>query len=76
MNVVAFLGHTCGIWMFPGQGSNRNYSCQPTPQPQQHGILNPLMRPGIKPATTWFLVGFVSAAPQQELHECGFYKVR
>ena len=27
------------------------------------------MRPGIKPATSWFLVGFVSAVPQWELHE-------
>ena len=25
------------------------------------------MRPGIQPATTWFLVGFVSASPGQEL---------
>ena len=29
---------------------------------QQPQILNPL-RPGIEPATSWFLVGFVSAAP-------------
>ena len=33
----------------------------------QRWILNPLAKPGIKPATSWFLVGFVSAEPQQEL---------
>ena len=33
------LGHSCGIWRFPGQGSNRSYSCWPVPQPQQHEIL-------------------------------------
>ena len=37
----AFQGSTCSIWRFPGEGSNRSCSCQPTPQPQQHGILNP-----------------------------------
>ena len=30
-----FQGHTCGLWRFPGQGSNWSYSCRPTPQPQQ-----------------------------------------
>jgi len=29
---------TCGIWKFPGQGSNWSCSCQPTPQRQQQGI--------------------------------------
>ena len=29
-----FLGHTCGIRKFPGQGWNQSCSCQPTPQPQ------------------------------------------
>ena len=31
------------------------------------GSLTHWARPGIKPATSWFLVGFVSAAPWQEL---------
>ena len=31
------------------------------------GSLTHRVRPGIKPATSWFLVGFVSAAPRQEL---------
>ena len=30
----AFQGHTHDIWKFPGQGSNRSYSCWPMPQPQ------------------------------------------
>jgi len=54
----------------------RSCSRQPTPQPQQHGIrtasatyttahgnarsLTHCARPGIEPATSWFLVGFVN----------------
>ena len=37
-----------------------------------HGNIGPLThwaRPGIKPATSWLLVGFISAAPWQELQE-------
>ena len=26
--------------------------------------------PGIEPATSWFLVGFVSTVPRWELHRC------
>lgn len=33
----------------------------------QHRILNPWARPGIYPASSWILVGFVSTAPQWEL---------
>ena len=32
------------------------------------------MSPGIEPSTSWFLVGFVSAEPRQELLQ-GFLKV-
>ena len=55
-------------------------ACWPTPQPQQcqswaasatyttahgnDGSLTHWVRPGIEPATSWFLVGFVSTAPQ------------
>ena len=31
------------------------------------------VRPGIKPASSWILVGFVSAVPQQELPESVLY---
>ena len=60
-------------------------SCQPMPEPQQRqiqaapvtyttahcnaGSLTHWVKPGIKPATSWFLVGFVSTAPWQELQE-------
>ena len=31
MNSLFFIqGHTCGIWKFPGQGSNQSYSFWPT----------------------------------------------
>ena len=55
-------GHTCGIWKFPGQGSNWSYSCQLLPtatatqdqsrtfdqhrSPQQRRIFNPLSEAG------------------------------
>ena len=32
--VFCFLDCTCGIQKFPGQGTNRSCSCQPTPWPQ------------------------------------------
>ena len=64
-------------------GSKRSYSCQPTPQPQQCGSWAMSMsyitahgnarsptywaRPGIKPASSWILVVFISTAPQWEL---------
>ena len=34
----AFQSCNCGIWMFPGWGSNHSCSCQPAPQPEQCGI--------------------------------------
>ena len=33
------------------------------------GSLTHCVRPGIKPTTSWFLVGFVSVTPQQELQD-------
>ena len=73
---LAFQGRPRGTWQFPGQGSNQNYSCQPTPRPQQHGIraasvtytaahgnarsLTHRARLGIESASSWILVKFVS----------------
>jgi len=34
---------------------------------QQHRILNPLIEARIEPTSSWILVGFVTAEPQQEL---------
>ena len=63
------------------RGSNQSCSCWP--MPQQHriqaesvtyttahstaGSLTHWVRPGIKPASSWILIGFVSAEPQREL---------
>ena len=68
---------------------NWSYSCQPTRQPQQRGIwaasaiyttaqsntgsLTHWARPGIKPASSWMLVRFISAAPQWELWNPVFF---
>jgi len=62
---------------------------EPIPQPQQcriwavsatyttaHGNASSLThwtRPGIEPTTSWFLIRFVSAAPQQELLKFFFF---
>ena len=72
-----------GTWWFPGWVSNQSHSYWPTPQPQQRQIRGASMtyttiqgstrslthwaRPGMEPTTSRFLVGFVSAAPWQEL---------
>ena len=79
-----FLGPHLQHMEVPRLGSNWSCSCQPAPQPQQHHIwamfttytpapgntwsLTHWARPGIESATLWFLVGFVSAAPWQELY--------
>ena len=71
-----FCGRSCGIWRFPGQGSNGTCRCRPTPEPEQHGIqaesatyttahgnirsLTHRARRGIEPATSWFLVRLVN----------------
>ena len=63
--------------------ANRSYSCQPTPEPQPHGIramsvtyttahdnagsLTHWARPGIEPMSSWILVGFVTAEPWWKL---------
>ena len=79
-----------GPHLVPRLGMDRNYSFWPTPQPQQHriwaasatyttahgntGSLTHWARPGIKPATSRFLVRFVSSAPRRELQEALFLK--
>ena len=56
-----FQGCTRSIWRFPGQGSNQICSCWPTPQPQKHQILNPLIK--TRDASSCILVRFVSIEP-------------
>ena len=67
----------------PRLGVGQSYSCQPTPQPQQHeiqatsatyitahsntGSPTHWARSGIEPASLWILVGFVSTEPWWEL---------
>ena len=74
---------THSIKRFPGQGSNRSYSSQLTPQPPQlwiramsatytttHGNTRSLThwaRPRIKLSSSQMLVTFVSNEPRQEL---------
>ena len=68
------------------RGLNWNFSCLPTPEPQQCGTQatsatytiahgntgSPThwARPGIKPASSWIRVGFVTTEPQWELLDC------
>ena len=88
---LVFLELHRGIWRFPGQGSNRSCRCWPTPEPQQRqiwaisatyttahgntGSLTHWARTGIKPNTSWFLVGFVSAVPRWELQILKFFNI-
>ena len=73
----------------PRLGLNRSCSCWPTPQPQQRriqatsmtyttahsstGSLTHWTGPGIKPASSWMLVWFVTTKPQQELLSLPFW---
>ena len=86
---LSFEGHTPGIWRLPGQGLNWSCSCLPMPQPQQYQIwatsathttahgntrsLTHWSKPGIKPASSWILVKFVSTEPWWELLNSVFY---
>ena len=70
---------------FQARGQIGHHSRWPTPQPQPHPILAPAVTyttahgntgsfthgagPGIEPASSWVLVGFVTAEPQGELQE-------
>ena len=67
----------------PRLGVKWSCSCQPTPQPEQHGIWAVSMtyttahgyaksithwsRSGTEPISSWILVGFVTAEPRWEL---------
>ena len=68
--------YTCGIWKFPGQGSNWSCGWWSAPQLRQPkswaasvtytiacsntGSLNHWVRPRIKPAFSWILAGFLT----------------
>ena len=47
--------------------------CDPHHSSQQRWILNPLNEARIKPATSWFLVGFLTTEPREELSKLYFY---
>ena len=88
MYVCIFQLCTCSLWKFPSLGLNRNYSGRPTLQPQPSqiwaasatyttahsntGSLTHWVRPWIEPASSWILVGFVTAEPQRKLLENSF----
>ena len=66
--LLSFQGCTLSTWRFPGYMSNWSYSHQPMPQPQQLRIPahdstrfpTHWARPGIKPMSSWLLVGFIN----------------
>ena len=80
---VLFLGLHPQNMEVPRLGLNQSYSCQPTLQPQQckipaasvtcttvHGNMASLthqVRPGIKPTSSWILIGFITAESGWEL---------
>ena len=76
LSFCLFLSRSCSIWRVPGYRSHRSCSHWPTPEPQQRGIqaasatyttahgnarsLTHWARPGIEPAASRFVVGFVN----------------
>ena len=90
--LLSFKGHTHSIWRFPSWGSNWSCWCWPKPEPQQYEIWatsatyatahgntrssTHRARPGIEPATSWFLVGFVATEPWRERLFLAFFKKR
>ena len=60
----AFQGRNRSLWRFPGLGVE---SATYTTAYSNAGSLTHWGRPGIELATSWFLVGFVSAVPLQKL---------
>ena len=71
------------------RGQNQSCSCWPTPQQRQiwaasvtyttalgnSGFLTQWARPGIEPASSWMLVGFISTEPQWELLVLSFWSL-
>ena len=71
------IGATAAGLNHSHSNARSNENLRPTPQPTSHGNTGSLThraRPGIEPTTPWFLVGFISAAPRQELHFFSFAK--
>ena len=48
-----------------------SYACNLHHSTPQHQILN-LLRPGIKPVSSWVLAGFITAEPQKDLQKWTF----
>ena len=81
--ILVFLGPNPWHMEIPRPEVQLDCRCYPIPQPQQHQIWATSVTyttahgnagssthwagPGIEPATSWFLVRFISAAPQWEL---------
>ena len=82
---LSFSGCTCSIWKFPGQGSDyttakamrdpSHHICDLHRSSQQRWILNPLSKARIKSASSWILLGFVTAEPVWEFLFFLFKKV-
>ena len=62
-----FPGCTHGIWKFLGEVLKPNCSCDLPCSCSNARSLTHWAKPGIKPTTSWFLVGFVSTEPWLEL---------
>ena len=60
------------LWHMEIPRPNQSCSCWTTPQPQQLGILNPLSKARIEPASSCMLVGFITTEPQRELPQITF----
>ena len=64
------VNQSCSCWPTPQPQQRQIWAMSATYYTTAHGNAGSLthwLRPGIEPATSWFLVRFVSDAPQQEL---------
>ena len=64
---LSFQGRTCCVWRFPGWGRIGAVAASLRHSHSNAKSLTHWSRPGIEPATSWFLVGFFSAEPWWEL---------
>ena len=73
---LVFLGQHPGHMEVPRLGVHLELHLQASAGATAHGSARSLThwaRSGIKPTTSWFLVTFVSTAPQWELHPVGIW---
>ena len=71
--VCVCQGHTAAYGSSQARGRIRAVAASLHHSHSSAGSLTYQVGPGIKPASSWILVRFISPEPQRELHEVNFY---